>query len=164
MAMQQAFWAVERGIGENRIALIAGEQILAAYRQCDDGTWPLGAVISGQITAKMGAGHRFTFIGDDGSEAILTSCPKNISIGSKATGRVTREQCIENIAGQSRIKPAILRYEGDEQRPPRNLHPRYIRHWRRPRRFYRKKSPSPMMFCTMMSAPRKILIILAGMR
>lgn len=117
MAMQQAFWAVERGIGENRIALIAGEQILAAYRQCDDGTWPLGAVISGQITAKMGAGHRFTFIGDDGSEAILTSCPKNISIGSKATGRVTREQCIENIAGQSRIKPAILRYEGDETAP-----------------------------------------------
>lgn len=90
-----AEWLVERGIGEDRAALIADGAIVAA-RLCWHEPWRAGAVARARLDHRHPGTRRGAVRLDDGTIAAIDALPAAITTGSVITVRITRAALAES--------------------------------------------------------------------
>ena len=114
-----AEWLFEAGIGENRAALVDGDDILEAAIELPD---PLraGAVIEGRLATILFPGKRGIIAFPEGGEALLEPLAPTITQGARIRVEIVREALPE--AGRPRLAKARL--SEDALRPGPSLEQR----------------------------------------
>lgn len=110
-------WLIEDGIGETRVLLVEGEQVLAAKLM-----WPgeltAGARVAGQLTAKLKGTRRGVALLDGGTEALVDHLPPQVTEGQRLDLTITRAP----LAERGRLKRAQARVvAGDAPKAPSPL-------------------------------------------
>lgn len=83
-------WVVERGIGENRAALVGGERILET-RIMLDGAIVAGSTMECRLRSVGERGRNAVAVTADGVETLLPIRPAGVSEGAKLSVEITRE-------------------------------------------------------------------------
>lgn len=105
-----AEWLYEDGIGENRAALVEGDEILEAAIELP-GAVRLGTVSPARLIRILGAGRRGLVILEDGEEAMIEPLPIGLTEGAAFTARIVREALPETG------RPKLARVVASEDSP-----------------------------------------------
>jgi ribonuclease G len=108
-------WLVERGIGETRVALIEGGDILEARVRLEGGT-AAGSVIAARLNDTGRNGRNAVAVDERGNEYLLPSGAPGVTEGASLTIEVTREAI---PGGEPWKRPLARLADGrDEAAPP----------------------------------------------
>ena len=107
-----AEWLYEDGIGEQRAALVADGDIIAARIVWDSDGPRAGAVIPGRLAERHAGGRRGLVRFEDGGEALLEPIPPGVAEGAALRVEIIREA----IPEAGRPKPARARFTEEPAR------------------------------------------------
>ena len=114
-----ARWLFERGIGEDRAALVESGRILEAWIELP-GRLRVGTVAAGRLAAILEPQRRGIVILDRGGEALLEPLPARLTEGAAVRVEIVRE----GLAEEGREKLPRCRVTEEEERPAPDLEQR----------------------------------------
>jgi len=103
-------WWIERGIGEDRMVLVEGGEIIEA-RISLDGTVRAGSIVAARLANPGTNGRNAIAVGEGGVEFLLPSGASGVTQGATLTIEVTREA----IPGHEPWKRPLARASGEAQ-------------------------------------------------
>ncbi len=116
-----ARWLFERGIGEDRAALVENGRILEAWIELP-GRLRLGTVAAGRLTAILVRERRGIVTLDPGGEALLEPLPARLTEGAPVLVEIAREALAE--AGREKLARCRMTEAHAEKKPGPSLEQR----------------------------------------